>query len=416
MPERLNKDPRTSWAYRQYLQRDGSHEVGERTASALLAMLEPDEHVEFIGDARMSEVHSGHDVIELQRTATPAFLAVRTIAYWALINQESGELLAPLVQGGSSISDNERATGPDVGWGTWATDPTGEEVAFKIFCRPRGEERDIIDHGAGEKIKRLPDSGLALPLPDLASFPERVERERATELVTEWRTAEDVACAHMRRIGFTDARLSGGGRDGGLDVISRLGVAQVKMQALPVSAPVVQQLRGAAPVAAYHLFYSTSGYTAAAVAVANEIGVRLYKVDSDGAVTAANSLALSLVRRGPVEQSRQDDETDPATATQAAEDYAERVAARVPAALADMIWIDGAVSNDAKARARGYGTQALQNLRNRPALPTPQAVVAYYRHTELLAITWFRVMGLSYPDGARRTPRREESFEDYYEV
>ncbi|MFQ1000485.1 restriction endonuclease [Modestobacter sp. SSW1-42] len=416
MSERLKTDARTAWAYRQYIQRDDSHEVGEETASALLAMLEPDEHVEFLGDARMPENHGGYEVIKLQRTARPAFLAVRTIGYWALIDQESGELLAPLVQGGSSISDNERATGPDVGWGTWANDPTGEQLAFKVFCRPGSGERDIIDHGAGGLIKRLPDSNLALPLPDLASFPERVERERVTSLVTEWRTAEDVACAHMRSIGFTDARLSGGGRDGGLDVTSGLGVAQVKMQALPVSAPVVQQLRGAAPLAPYHLFYSTSGFTAAAMAAANEIGVRLYKVDADGGVVAANPLALSLARRGPIERNGEGVEASPATATQAAADYAERVTVRVSAALEDMTWI-GAASDKAQLRARRYGNQALQNLRAGSNLSSPQAIVAYYHHTELLAITWFRVMGLSYPDGAKRVPSRvEESFEDYYEV
>lgn len=49
-----------------------------------------------------------------------------------------------------------------------------------------------------------------------------------------WQAAEELACKWMRRHGYADAKLTSGGADGGIDVMSRRAVAQVKHHAKPV--------------------------------------------------------------------------------------------------------------------------------------------------------------------------------------
>jgi len=106
--------------------------------------------------------------------------------------------------------------------------------------------------------------------------------------------AEELAAGHMRLCGFTDARRSRDGADGGIDVISNLAVAQVKTLAVPVGAPDVQRLRGAAHGATHALFYSASGYTVAAESYARTARVALFTLDNAGEVLPVNSYAQSL--------------------------------------------------------------------------------------------------------------------------
>ena len=58
--------------------------------------------------------------------------------------------------------------------------------------------------------------------------------------------AEQVAAEWMRHLGFGDARCTGAGTDGGVDVRSREAVAQVKAQLTPVGRPELQALYGVA--------------------------------------------------------------------------------------------------------------------------------------------------------------------------
>ncbi|WP_436528785.1 restriction endonuclease [Actinoplanes sp. HUAS TT8] len=113
----------------------------------------------------------------------------------------------------------------------------------------------------------------------------------------DWREAERMAQRHMRNHGFPDARLTGDGADGGIDVIARAAVAQVKMQAKPVGPQVVRQLRGAKPQLDRHLFYSTSGYTKSALATADEIGVSLFVINQRGVIEPINRSAVEMTRR-----------------------------------------------------------------------------------------------------------------------
>lgn len=110
-----------------------------------------------------------------------------------------------------------------------------------------------------------------------------------------WQMAEELAAEHMRTIGFPDARRTPAGTDGGIDVVAATAVAQVKYQAAPVGAPVVQQLRGAAHGMDHALFYSSGGFTQAARKAAAASDVALFSFTTDNEVLPENARAAALV-------------------------------------------------------------------------------------------------------------------------
>lgn len=111
-----------------------------------------------------------------------------------------------------------------------------------------------------------------------------------------WQMAELLATAHMAGLGFTDARATGRGTDGGIDCVATGAVAQVKNWATPVGSPEVQKLRGAAyQVTA--IFYSLSGYTRAAELEAERAGVALFRYDAANRVYASN-IHAELLEQG----------------------------------------------------------------------------------------------------------------------
>jgi len=111
-----------------------------------------------------------------------------------------------------------------------------------------------------------------------------------------WGMAEELAVAHLRQLGFGDARRTPPGADGGIDVQGTGVVAQVKHHAHPVGGPDVQRLRGAAHGLAHAVFYSLSGYTAAATVFADRADVALFSYATSNVVTAVNETAGELVR------------------------------------------------------------------------------------------------------------------------
>lgn len=116
-----------------------------------------------------------------------------------------------------------------------------------------------------------------------------------------WREAEHLAAEHMRAIGFVDALATPIGADKGLDVVSTGGVAQVKhFSTAPVGSPDVQRLKGAGHDSSRTLFYSLTGYTAAASAFADSAGVALFIYSAHGTVSPVNRVAEALVDTGYV--------------------------------------------------------------------------------------------------------------------
>jgi hypothetical protein len=100
----------------------------------------------------------------------------------------------------------------------------------------------------------------------------------------------------MRHLGFGDARCTGAGTDGGVDVRSRGAVAQVKAQLTPVGRPELQALYGVASSEGRQaLFFSLMSYTAAALAWADEVGMALFRFDHAGMVEPVNAVAGALL-------------------------------------------------------------------------------------------------------------------------
>lgn len=108
----------------------------------------------------------------------------------------------------------------------------------------------------------------------------------ASGLMT-WQEAEINCLDWMKRNGFRDAKLTRRGADGGLDIVSKKAVAQVKHHQKPVSISDIQRHYGIAQSAGKQaLFFSTGGYTRAAITWAHTHGVICYRIPSFSRVKA----------------------------------------------------------------------------------------------------------------------------------
>jgi hypothetical protein len=120
---------------------------------------------------------------------------------------------------------------------------------------------------------------------------ERMFRARA---IRTWQDAELAAVDHMHSLGFTDARVTGAGADGGIDVIARDAIAQVKHYSQPIGVGSVRELRGVADSHQHLLFYASGGYTKSAQQFADERRVALFSILEIGHITPLNTAAADL--------------------------------------------------------------------------------------------------------------------------
>lgn len=103
--------------------------------------------------------------------------------------------------------------------------------------------------------------------------------------VNEWEDAERLAEKHMQYLGYTDARRTNAGADGGVDVESRRAVAQVKDQSNPVGRHLIQQLYGVARSQNKKAIFFARRYAPQAVGWARENDVKLYQFNRAGVVS-----------------------------------------------------------------------------------------------------------------------------------
>ncbi|MGQ1798097.1 restriction endonuclease [Kocuria oceani] len=105
----------------------------------------------------------------------------------------------------------------------------------------------------------------------------------ASGALSSWQQAELSARDWMRRNGYSDAQVTTGGADGGIDVTSSRAIAQVKHQRKPVGAAKIRELKGTAAYATHQgrsvLFFATYGYSPQAIAAGADLGVQLYQFD-----------------------------------------------------------------------------------------------------------------------------------------
>jgi hypothetical protein len=97
-------------------------------------------------------------------------------------------------------------------------------------------------------------------------------------------------------MGFIDATSTPVGPDGGLDVISTEAVAQVKMEGVPTSRPILQALHGVAQAEDKRgLFFSLNGYTKEAQVWGDSVGMPLFQFDLQGEPRPVNQFARRLL-------------------------------------------------------------------------------------------------------------------------
>lgn len=116
--------------------------------------------------------------------------------------------------------------------------------------------------------------------------------------ISTWRDAEVNAARLMKTWGYLDAKVTVGGADSGLDVISRDAVAQVKHHSKPVGRPELQRLVGASQ-GARMIFFSRSGYSTHAVKFADTCEMALFSYDIAGFAHPVNHDAKLVSKHGP---------------------------------------------------------------------------------------------------------------------
>ena len=403
--EPLRSDVRVAWAWHVHQNQAPVRALTHEAAALLLDLLEPDDLVEFLCPAAVAPKVNSLQFHAHTDQAQARWLAARTLRSWILL--DLNDAAATLVRSerrppSSNISSNPHAREKAITF-------TVGDLTVKLFSgAAHGRIGRWLRNGVGGSILRVPELPGVIPVPDLAlpsrtaaptSAPPASEQQRVR--VTTWRSAEQIALEHMRATGFPGAALTANGRDGGVDVLAPGAAAQVKHQGVPVGAPAVRQLRGAAPDATWWVFYSTAGYTSAAGEAAEGTGVALFVIGEESSVRAVNNKAHLLLAGAHKPES--------------GEAAAVAFAAAVRERLMSLDQHHKPVDAPGEGRYRHYWRQALRVLEEPPTLNevAPRSMVNAYRHAELLAAVYFRECGLGYPPQVTRV-LRPPSVDDFY--
>ncbi|MFM9593120.1 restriction endonuclease [Streptomyces scabiei] len=140
-------------------------------------------------------------------------------------------------------------------------------------------------------------AGRASVPPDGEEGARSQERVYSPRTIRTWQDAELAAVDHMRSLGFTDARVTVAGADGGIDVIASDALAQVKYYSQPIGVGPIRELRGVADSHHHLLFYASGGYTASALKFADDRGIALLSFLEHGRITPLNTAASRLSHR-----------------------------------------------------------------------------------------------------------------------
>ena len=112
-----------------------------------------------------------------------------------------------------------------------------------------------------------------------------------------WKDAEKLARDKMRSIGFTDARLTPPGPDGGIDVVSVDAVAQVKWHVAQIGSPELQALFGIAALQGKSALFFAQKYSQEALRWGTKSKMALFRFKPSGDIEAVSSEAKRLIAR-----------------------------------------------------------------------------------------------------------------------
>lgn len=118
-------------------------------------------------------------------------------------------------------------------------------------------------------------------------------------LIRNWSEAEMQTVLLLHRVGFRGAKASAAGSDGGIDVAGAGVAAQVKWHATLVGRPDLQRLVGAAGSGRTLVFVSRAGYSAPAIAFADQVSMALLTLDVGAVPRALNGYGRALLARLP---------------------------------------------------------------------------------------------------------------------
>lgn len=116
--------------------------------------------------------------------------------------------------------------------------------------------------------------------------------------IRDWRDAEEAAARCLRKAGCRRVSLTPGSADGGIDVVTAGWAVQVKHTAKRVGRPVLQQTMGAAlSMGRRPAVFSTSGFSAPALAYAKEHEVALFELSMNGSARPVTHTARYVGKR-----------------------------------------------------------------------------------------------------------------------
>jgi hypothetical protein len=130
-----------------------------------------------------------------------------------------------------------------------------------------------------------------------ATHNQAPRHQPAVHQIRSWQDAEINAATWMRHWGHTDAAVTMGGADGGVDVRSSGVLAQVKYRAAAVGRPDLQLLAGAGACEPGKrlYFFSGSDYAATALEYADQTGMALFAYALDGSMEPVNEVARQVM-------------------------------------------------------------------------------------------------------------------------
>ena len=178
------------------------------------------------------------------------------------------------------------------------------------FVSARQRAADVHDQMVAGLCNSAADAALAvlasrrstIGMPIEQSVSNIAPRPRPIPRGTDARGAEEIVAQWMRHLGAHDAQVTQYVGDGGVDVVSRRCIAQVKHYAGSVGVAAIRELAGVAAADRHRrrpLFFTKTGYAPGAVVFADNVGVALFVYDVERAdLRAMNGLAKTLMVNG----------------------------------------------------------------------------------------------------------------------
>jgi hypothetical protein len=398
--EELKADPRTAWAFHVYQSIPHNPPITMDESARILEGLHPDEHAELILRGRelqslLSDERHGNE---------PTGVAIRTLTRTLLVSPGTGELIDRPHKFGMVVGNRGGERAPAEQWSRSHDFGAG---GIQLFT-PTDQILHCFKHGAGLYILRVPSQPGVPDMPEVSSAETTLssqERYSTPAAVNGWESVEEIAEAHMRELGFAGVVRTSAGRDGGLDVVGHGIAAQVKMMALPVGRPVLQQLVGAAGAERTAVCYSTSGFTSEATLYAQEHGVALFGIDSGGRLSAQNLPAEVLERVSG--------STPEALQWRVAYGYQAEVEERAAPFLRPEPGKVTKDSTEAYQRGLSYYFGAKRAFEHPPRFTSARHVIVHYHHAEQLTAIWVRCSGGQYPTPPRPVERPASTLDFY---